>query len=191
MVIQLIVDGLSHNTSLERLGMHSSNFSSENVIHLASALRVNTRLKDLDISVVHCGIQSSDSVHLAKALEENTTTQLQALWLGGNPIGSEGAVAFADLLATSKSLAELNMSHCDIQKEGAFALASMLKKNQCLKKLDIRDDSVGVEGALELIESMKHNTTLETLWLLSQCRPPSFSLLIKELNVLSRVMFAC
>ena len=188
--VQLIVDGLSHNTSLERLGMYNSNFNSENVIHLASVMSVNARLKELDISVVHCGIQSSDSVYLAKALEENTTTQLQALWLGGNPIGSEGAVAFADLLATSKSLAELYMSYCDIQKEGAVALASMLKKNQCLKKLDIRDASVGVEGALELIESLKHNTTLETLWLLPQCRPPSFSLLIKELNDLSRVMFA-
>ena len=68
--VQFIVDGLSHNTSLEELSMYNSNFSSENTIHLASVLKVNTRLKWLDFSVVHCGIQSSDSVHLAKALEE-------------------------------------------------------------------------------------------------------------------------
>ena len=101
--------------------------------------RVNTRLKVLNIS--WCNIQSSDSVHLAKALEENTTTQLQTL-VWGNPIGSEGAVAFA----------------------------CMLKKNQCLKKLYVHNDSV--EGALKLMESLKHNTTLEKLWLSSRYKPP-------------------
>ena len=101
-------------------------------------LRVNTRLKELYIS--YCNIQSSDSVHLAKALEENTTTQLQTLELEGNPIGSEGAVAFANMLATNKSLTKLRMRECSIQGEGAVAFASMLKKNRCLKILDIRDE---------------------------------------------------
>ena len=173
--IQLIIDGLSHNTSLEKLNMRLSNFSSENVLHLASVLRVNTRLKELDIG--WCDIQSSDSVHLAKALEENTTTQLQTLKLYGNLIGSEGAVAFANMLATNKSLTIFNMSCCNIQGEGAVAFASMLKKNQCLKTLYLCDDSVGVEGALELIESLKHNTTLEKLELSWSCKPPSFSTL--------------
>ena len=35
--VQCIVDGLSHNTSLEALHMSYSNFSSENVLHVASA----------------------------------------------------------------------------------------------------------------------------------------------------------
>ena len=150
--IQLIVDGLSHNTSLEKLNMRESYFNSENKLSFASVLRVNTRLKILNFSC--CNIQSSDSVHLAKALAENTTTQLQILWLEGNPIGSEGADAFA----------------------------SMLKNNQCLKSLYLRDDSVGVKGALELIESLKHNTTLEELWLSPQCKPPSFSTVDKTLQ---------
>ena len=212
--VQLIVDGLSHNTSLEKLYMGNSKFSSESVFKLASVLRVNTRLKVLDIR--YCNIQSSDSVHLAKALEENTTTQLQTLWLGRNPIGSEAAVAFADTLATNKSLAKLNMRDCSIQgegpvclakamennstvrdfdisynpigSEGAVTFASMLKKNQCLKKLHLKDDSVGVERALELIESLKHNTTLEELELSEKCKPPSFSTLDKMLQ--DRVTFS-
>ena len=36
--VQLIIDGLSHNTSLEDLNMSHSNFSSDNVLHLASVL---------------------------------------------------------------------------------------------------------------------------------------------------------
>ena len=60
--IKFVVDGLSHNTSLEKLDMRSK-FSSENILSLASVLRVNTTLKELDIR--HC-IQKSDSVHLKK-----------------------------------------------------------------------------------------------------------------------------
>ena len=212
--VQLIVDGLSHNTSLEKLNMKCSNFSSENVFKLASVLRVNTRLKVLNIG--GCNIQSSDSVHLAKSLEENSTTQLQTLWLWSNQIGPKGAVAFASMLATNNSLAELDMRECSIQgegavclakalennstvrvfyiscnpigSEGAVAFASMLKKNQCLKTLNLHDDSVGVEGALELIESLKHNTTLEKLRLSEKCKPPSFSTLDKTLQ--HRVKFS-
>ena len=213
--IQLIFDGLSHNNSLETLNVNSSNFSSENVLHLASVLRVNTRLKELNIE--YCKIQSSDSVHLAKALEENSTTQLHTLLLACNPIGSEGAVAFADMLATNKNLAKLNMRECSIQgeaavslakaleknstvreftinlntigSEGAVAFASMLKKNKFLKTLILNSDySVGVEGALKLIESLKHNTTLEELKLSEICKPPSFCTLDKTLQ--DRVTFS-
>ena len=206
--IQLIVDGLSYNSSLEILDMSFSNFSSENILSLASVLRMNTRLKELIIK--RCNIQSSGSVHLAKALEENTTTQLQTLNLRSNPIESKGAVAFAGMLVTNKSLTNLDMSKCSIEgegavclakaleknstvrefkisdnpigSEGAVAFASMLKKNQCLKTLDLYDDSVGVEGALELIESLKHNTTLEKLELSPQCKLSSFSTLDKTLQ---------
>ena len=105
-----------------------------------------------EIHLIRTGIGFEDCKALcellatSKAPEENTTTQLQILDLRSNPVGSEGAVAFA----------------------------SMLKKNQCLKELFLNDDSVGVEGALELIESLKHNTTLEKLMLSPECRPPSF-----------------
>ena len=211
--IQLIIDGLTQNTYLEKLEMSSSNFSSDNVLHLASVLRVNTRLNILDIQL--CNIPSSGCVYLARALEENTTTRLHTLWLNGTLIGSEGAVAIADMLATNQSLTQLKVSGCSIQVEGAVCLAkamernstlrcleitgnpigseravafaSMLKKNQCLKTLDLCEDSVGVEGTLELIESLKHNTTLEELMLPGKFKPPSFSTLDKTLQ--DRVTF--
>ena len=159
--VQLIVDGLSHNTSLEKLYMSSSNFSSENVLHLALVLRVNARLKVLNI--MECNIQSSDSVHLAKALEENTTTQLQTLGLHFNPIGSEGSVAFADMLATNKSLTELNMSKCSIQGEGAVCLAKALEKNSTLKKFGINHNPIGSEGAVAFAGMLATNKSLAEL----------------------------
>ena len=159
--VQLIVDGLSHNTSLEKLSMRYSNFSSENVLHLASVLRVNTRLKELNIR--HCKILSCDSVHLAKALEENTTTQLQTLRLTGNPIESEGAVAFASMLATNKSLVKLKMSGCSIQGEGAVRLAMALEKNSTLREFDISYNPIGPKGAVAFADMLATNNSLAEL----------------------------
>ena len=159
--IQLIIDGLSHNTSLEKLNMSCSNFSSENVLHLASVLRVNTRLKELNIG--WCNIQSSDSVHLAKALEENTTTQLQTLVLWRNPIGSEGAVAFADMLATNKSLAKLNMTQCSIRGKDAVCLAKAMEKNSSVTEFDISFNSIGSEGAVAFADMLATNKSLAKL----------------------------
>ena len=156
--IQFIVNGLSHNPSLWKLNMWSSNFSSKNVFSLAAVLRVNTSLKELDIA--ECNIQSSDSIHLAKALEESTSTQLRILGMQHNLVGSEGAVAFA----------------------------RMLRKNHCLKTLDLCDDSVGVEGATALFESLKQNTTLDKLLLSPNCKLPLFTTLDEELQ--DRVTFS-
>ena len=159
--IQLIIDGLSHNTSLEKLNMRFSDFSSENVLHLASVLRVNTRLKELHIG--WCNIQSSDSVHLAKALEENTTTQLQTLILKGNPIGSEGAVGFANMLATNKTLAKLNMKWCSILGEGAVYLAMAMENNFSVTEFDIRNNPIGSEGAVAFAKMLATNKSLAEL----------------------------
>ena len=159
--IQLIVDGLSCNTSLEELDIHNSNLSLRTILHLASVLRVNTMLKMLNIGM--CNIQSSDSVHLAKALEENTTTQLQTLDLWDNPIGSEGAVAFADMLATNKSLANFNMSKCSIQGEGAVCLAKAMEKNSTVRYFSIRCNPIGSEGAVAFADMLATNNSLAKL----------------------------
>ena len=206
--IQLIIKGISYNSSLEKLYMCDTYFSSGNILNLASVLKVHVSLKNLDLW--RCNIQSSDSVQLANALEESTTTQLNTLILSYNPIGSEGAVAFASMLAKNKSLTKLDMNDCNIYTEGAVSLANamvknsvvtkfginynpigsegamafacMLKKNRCLKKLEMIHKSVGVEVGIELIESLKHNTTLERLSLSYNCKPPDFSLLDKKLQ---------
>ena len=161
--IQLIVDGLSCNTSLEILCMYPSNLSSGNVLSLGSVLKVNARLRVLNIPV--CNIQSIDSVYLAKALEENTATQLRALYLSDNPIGSAGAVAFAAMLATNKSLAELHMSRCSIGGEGAVCLAKALEKNSTVKEFHIDENPIGSAGAVAFGDKLATNESLATLYM--------------------------
>ena len=74
------------------------------------------------------------------APEENTTTQLQTLGLWENPIGSEGAVAFTDMIATNKSLTRLDLRKYNIQGEGAICLAKALafpEKNSTVREFYI------------------------------------------------------
>lgn len=145
--IQLIVDGLCHSTSLQKLFMHHSNFSSENIFSLASVLKVNTRLTTLEIQF--CNIQGRDSVFIAKALKANTATKLQTLKLAGNPIGSEGAAAqFASMLHTNKSLAYLSLNGCSIEREGAVCLAGAQEINSTVKELDLSGNPIGSAGAV-------------------------------------------
>ena len=159
--IQLIIGNISHNTSLEKLLMNCSNFCSENVLSLASVLTVNTRLKELQI--LHCGIQSSDSVHIAKALEKNTATQLQTLLLSYNLIGSEGAAAFADMLATNKSLVKLSLELCYIEREDTFCLAQALKNNSTIKHLTLSNNLIGSVGAQAFAGMLATNNSLTEL----------------------------
>ena len=79
------------------------------------------------------------------------------------PIGSEGAVAFADMLATNSSLAELDVSGYSIQEEGAVCLAKAMEHNSTLQCLDISYNPIGSKGALAFANMLKMNQCLKLL----------------------------
>ena len=207
-VVELIISGLHHNTTLKNLNMRGSHFSLHNTISLASVLRTNHTLVHLDLQ--QCDIDSDGACQLASALGTNDT--LQTLYLWPNPIGVEGAAAFAEMLrandtlrcldlrrcnidsdgacqlasamCTNSTLQELRMGSNSIGVEGATAVAEMLLKNKSLKKLNLVDDSIGEEGAQKLIDSLTNNTTVKELSL-----PEKYRSFIASSEVDSRVRF--
>ena len=68
---------------------------------------------------------------LAKSLEMNST--LTEFDISYNPIGSKGAVAFAGMLGTNKTVAKVNMRECSIQGKAAICLAKALEKNSTVR----------------------------------------------------------
>ena len=192
--VELIISGLHHNTTLERLVMWHSHFSLQNTISLASVLRTNHTL--VDLSLGQCDIDSDGACQLASALCTNDILQELNLW--GNPIGAKGVTAFAEMLRTNHTLVHLNLGLCNIASDGACQLASalcttdtlqklylwdnsigirgatafaeMLLKNRSLKELNLKDGSIGKEGTQKLIDSLTHNTTVKRLYLPS-CKP--------------------
>ena len=162
--VELIISGLHHNTTLERLDMHHSHFSLQNTISLASVLRTNHTLVDLILA--ECDIDSDGACQLASALSTNDT--LQMLDLGYNLIEVEGTTAFAEMLRTNHTLVDLNLAQCDIDSDGACQLASALSTNDTLQMLDLGYNLIEVEGTTAFAEMLRTNHTLVDLSL-AQC----------------------
>ena len=103
-------------------------------MHSTAQILSNGHLSELNIS--YCGIGSGMTSDLARALNDNS--QLQDLWLRGNPIA----------------------------EAGAEAIASVLQHNHHLKLLDFTGcSSIGETGVLKLIEAMCQNVSLKVLQL--------------------------
>ena len=175
-VFELIINGLHHNTTLEKLVMICPHFPEQIIISLASMLRTNHTLVHLELGT--CNIDSDGALQLASAMSLNNT--LQRLQLGHTPIGIEEAAAFAEILRTNHILAELNLeehgSHygtCQLagflctsqnfymsgnQIQAMAGAAETLLKNKSLKRLKLcYYDSIA--------SALCTNNTLQSLWL--------------------------
>ena len=90
-------------------------------------------------------------------------TYLQTLDLSGNSIGSDGAVALADVLKCCTNLKTLNLSGNYIGSDGAVALAEGLKCCTNLQTLNLMDNIIGLDGAEALAKVLKCCANLQTL----------------------------
>lgn len=120
---------LAANGHLEVLSMRSIPIGTEegSIVALAKALRHNTHLKALDMSV--CDIDTQGVMALAKALGENRV--LERLDLRHNPVGDEGAIALAKAIETlpdDSSLNEVLIDHPSIGNAGMRALKKAAKQ---------------------------------------------------------------
>ena len=161
-----IITGLGHNSSLTRLKVSNSHFSTENVDSLASVLKDHSKCTLTWLDLEDCHISCEGAVELAAALCKNTTlTTLKYLYLSHNPIGEhvEGVTAVARMLVENKTLKRLYLQDCHISSEGAVELAAALWKNSTLKCLDLNYNPIGVEGASSMSDMLQHNTSLEYL----------------------------
>ena len=127
--IELIIH---HSSSLTKLYMDKNCFSLQNTISLASVLRTNCTLVDLNLA--QCNINSDGVCQLASALCTNNT--LQVLNLLGNPVGDKGATTLAEMLLKNTSLKELNLDD-SIGEAGAQKLLDSLTHNTTVNKLHL------------------------------------------------------
>ena len=156
--VELIISGLHHNTTLEKLDMLHSHFSLQNTISLASVLRTNHTL--VDLSLAECDIDSDGTCQLARALCTNDT--LQKLLMGGNSIGVTGATAFSEMLPKNKSLKELNLKDDSIGEEDTQKLIDSLTHNTTVEQLVLHEK---YESSIDSsrVDSRVHFSNVETI----------------------------
>jgi len=126
--VELVISGLSHNTTLKQFYVHGSHFSRQNTISLASVLKTSRTL--VSLKLVQCHIDPDGVCQLASALCTNDT--LQWLDLHNNPIGVKGAAAFAEVVLKNKSLTVLSLADDSIGEEGTQMLIESSTHNNTL-----------------------------------------------------------
>jgi Leucine Rich repeat len=108
-----------------------------------------------------------------KALCQHMPETVQHLYLEGNQVGTEGAVALGELLKKQSSqdssgqLREVFLGANQIDAAGAKALAQSLHDNQRLSKLYLEGNNIGLEGAnafSSVLEELAGNTALKNLY---------------------------
>ena len=95
---------------------------------------------------------------LAKAV--SSMSRLEVLWLGGNPIGSGGAVEVTKALCGS-GVKELGLHDTGIGEPDCEALCELLKSSHSLQHLGL--NNLSSESVASIITGLSHNSSLTTL----------------------------
>ena len=169
-----LAQALCVNTSVKLLNLYGNAIGDQGAEVIAMVLRaeqcrtVKTTLecKNVKIELDGCCIGPVGAQVLAQSLCTNTT--VKNISLCGNPIGDEGAMAFASMLGGSiprvvsfenaqTALQDVSLSKCSIGSVGAQHLAQALCVNTSVKALDLSHNPLGDEGAKALAEMLGGN----------------------------------
>uniref|UniRef100_A0A673HXP3 Uncharacterized protein n=1 Tax=Sinocyclocheilus rhinocerous TaxID=307959 RepID=A0A673HXP3_9TELE len=173
---------LRSNSSLKELDMSNNNLQDSGVKKLQNGLEnINCTLEKLGLS--NCSITEEGYLALASALRSNPSHLIE-LDLTGNYPGQSGVKQLSDLLQDPNyQLKTLRLRDCGLTEESCSALATVLRSNSSLKELDMRNNNLQDSGVKKLgLENT--NCTLEKLRL-NNCKRTK-----KSCSVLATVLFS-
>ncbi|XP_048011234.1 NACHT, LRR and PYD domains-containing protein 3-like isoform X3 [Megalobrama amblycephala] len=190
--LMFLSDGLKDpHCKLEKLMLNKSGVTAEGCAALASALRSNSHLRELDLTenkigdggltllsdglkdphcklekltLWNCNITDEGCAALASALRSNS--HLRELDLTENKLGCRGLTLLSDGLKDPHSkLEKLKLYDCGITAEGGAALATTLRSNSHLRELDLTWNKIGGGGLILLSDGLDPHCKLEKLML--------------------------
>eukprot|EP00966_Prymnesium_polylepis_P140031 3234918-Prymnesium_polylepis.1 len=140
-----LAEAIATNISLEVLDLNSNAFGVIGGVALSKALAQSAGRSGLKrLSLTACGVGVDSAVQLAETLSGDSGHGLTALDMTTNFIGPEGVAAFAAMLHSNTTLAELSLSDNNIGQLGdrttgtcGTALAAALEANTTLRVLDL------------------------------------------------------
>ncbi|XP_073670413.1 uncharacterized protein [Paramisgurnus dabryanus] len=160
--VKLICDGLKNpNCKLEKLKLYGCDVTDEGCAALASALRSNTHLRDLNLS--NNNLRDS-GVKLLSDVLKNPNCKLEKLRLYGCDVTDEGCAALASALISNTHLRDLDLSNNKLRDSGVKLICDGLKNPNCkLEKLKLYGCDVTDEGCAALASALRSNTHLRDL----------------------------
>ena len=130
--------------------------SLESFVNIPTHILQNMRVLHLS----HNKLDGSACDLLAKAVP--SMSRLEVLWLGGNPIGSGGAVEVIKALCGS-GVKQLWLWNTGIGEPDCEALCELLKSSHSLQHLYIYKNNLSSESVASIITGLSHNSSLTTL----------------------------
>ncbi|KAG0335793.1 hypothetical protein BG004_008315 [Podila humilis] len=126
---------------------------------LGNVLQFNTRLREINLA--YNALSAPEAIKaLMEGLSVNAT--LESIMFTNCGISTEGAIAIAEILPSTKGLQNLGLtSNPDIAVEGYWALANGLERNQFLKGIQLDYNSVDRHV---LYESIQRTLTRNYVW---------------------------
>jgi len=166
---------------VKTLFLSNNSIGGDGVKYLASALKQECRLIDLNLSGNSVGdagatalagvlaantlrrlnLQSNRSIsdigvkRLCSALVSNTS--LVVLNLGNNQIGSRGLHHLCDALEVNGSLKSLDLERCNLRSDGMPRLGDALAANGTLIHLALNRNSIGDRGVFALVQGLSES----------------------------------
>ena len=131
--VDVITNAVMQNSSLTKLSMSGSWFSSQSFNSLVSRLEgTSGRTRLTVLHMQHCALPQGGVVYLCKAIAEDEECVLQSLALGYNQLELSEVEALAAMLEINCSIVYLYLTSCSISATGLSILSSSLNQNTTL-----------------------------------------------------------
>ena len=145
-----------HNPGLEELHISDNNLG-DGILKIAKALQYTTSVKSLKLGNNNISKAASDD--LALAIKSNKYLEKLQLF---NTNLQFAADAILQSLSTISALKLLNMNNNQITEEAGEALASVILHNTGLEELHLSNNNLG-DGILIVAKALQHITSLRSL----------------------------
>lgn len=159
-----IAEALAFNCSLTRLELDRTKITSNGMVAIGKALKVNTNLKSLNlcynpnrgyIGLCYDPEHRSNFIPLFEAIKaSNTLTELD---IGHNHLNDQTMSALNECLRQNKSLIKLSYSYQFHMGRNFIIFLNSLRENQSIRFLDLRSNHINVENLIAVADYLDNH----------------------------------
>ena len=159
--IRFVSKFVEHSASLKCLAACNKIESELDATSLAQSVRRHPNIESLILHQVGLGQKRALITAIMPALHNSN---LEAVSLGHNQIGSYGAAMIFTFLSSNPTLKTLHLDKNLLNDDAVISIAESLKKNTNLEELNLHRNKYGVIGANALLKAVYNRRSLNAIY---------------------------